>query len=69
VEREGSLWESFCGLANQKRLSCDVTVEAHHQEVGVSIGISCLAYCYGYQATQWKMMEEGAPALCGILLN
>jgi hypothetical protein len=35
------------------------------QELGVYIGRCCLACCYGSQASQWKKLEESAPALCG----
>jgi hypothetical protein len=54
---------------NQKRLGCDVTMGTHHQELGVSIGSLCLTCWYGRQASQWKMVEEGAPALCGSFLS
>jgi hypothetical protein len=40
---------------NQKRLGCDVTMGTHHW--------------YARQASQWKMVEEGAPALCGSFLS
>jgi hypothetical protein len=33
-------------------------------ELGVSLGNSCLVCCYGQQASQWKKLQEGAPALC-----
>jgi hypothetical protein len=40
-------------------------VGRHHQELGVSIGSSCLACGYGSQANQRKKLEEGGLALCG----
>jgi hypothetical protein len=33
-------------------------VDQHHQELGVSIGISCLACCYGSQASLWKSWRK-----------
>jgi hypothetical protein len=56
-------------LTNQKRLGCDVTVDPHHQELGLYLGSSCLACLYGIQASQWKKLEEGAPAFCGSFLS
>jgi hypothetical protein len=64
VQGDGPLWECLCSLNKQKSLGCDVTVGQHHQELGVSIGSSCLACCYGSQVSQWKKLEEGVRALC-----
>jgi hypothetical protein len=44
-------------------------VGTHQQELGVSIGSYCLACCYGSQASHWKMLEGGAPALSGSCLS
>jgi hypothetical protein len=67
--REGTYLEYFCFMTNQKRLGSDVTAGPQNQELGVSIGNSCLACCYGSQASHWKKLDEGAPALCGSFLS
>jgi hypothetical protein len=57
----GVLTQSY----QQKRLGCDVTVGPHHQELGMSIGSSCLDCCNGSQASQRKKLQKGNPAVCG----
>jgi hypothetical protein len=50
-------------------IGCDVTVGPLQQELGGSLGSSCHACCYGGQASEWKKLEEVAPALCGSFLS
>jgi hypothetical protein len=69
VWRERGLSGSASHSDQSERLGCDVAMDSHHQELGVSIGSSCLACCKGSQASQWKKLEEGGPALCGSFLS
>jgi hypothetical protein len=69
VWRRRGLSESAYALTKQKRVGCGVTVCSHQKELGVSISSSCLACCYGSQASQQNKLEEGAPDLCGSCLT
>jgi hypothetical protein len=69
VWRERGLSRSTSQSYKSKILGCDVTVNPHHQELGMSIGSFCLACCYVCQASQWKNLEKVASALCASFLS
>jgi hypothetical protein len=69
VWRDRGLSRSASQSDQSERLCCDVTVDSHHQKLRVSIGSSCLTSCKHSQASQWKKLEEGGPALCGSFLS